>query len=103
MQKQSLQIYRSMLKLAKRLETPSRELTFKQIQTEFRANIGVTDENDVRKLISDAQGRISYLKMITPKAKIGVSSSFHKTYGQSEMSVSRKPMSNWNVSSLLDS
>jgi Complex 1 protein (LYR family) len=65
--KQVLSTYRRLLHLAKKLPKSDQVSAISTIRSTFRSNKGEQSKENVQTLLREAQSKISYLKIVTPK------------------------------------
>ncbi|CAM9609276.1 unnamed protein product [Choristocarpus tenellus] len=67
-----LRIYRQMLRLASRLpDVAKREDTARIVRSGFKENSGVVDQEKLAALLREAESKVGFLKIVTPRAKVG--------------------------------
>ncbi|CAM9739879.1 unnamed protein product [Hapterophycus canaliculatus] len=76
-----LNIYRQLLTLSKRLPTAQqRDDAVQGVRESFRASTKVTDPSKVNELLRQAESRLGFLKMATPRGKVGSKGSTRAVY-----------------------
>ena len=66
-----LHLYRRLLRLAARLPAAESSSALARVRAAFRAGAGETSPEAVRALLSDANARLGYLRIVTPRARDG--------------------------------
>ena len=61
------QLYKELIIVSKRLPAEQQAATLQEIRTTFRQHVNETDPAVIEKLVKQANSRLSFLKMITPK------------------------------------
>ncbi|CAN0542881.1 unnamed protein product [Ectocarpus sp. 12 AP-2014] len=77
----ALNVYRQLLSLSKRLPSgQQRDDAVQSVRESFRANAGVTDPSKAHELLRQAESRLGFLRMATPRSKVGSKGSTRAVY-----------------------
>ncbi|KAG5189653.1 hypothetical protein JKP88DRAFT_147878, partial [Tribonema minus] len=102
-----IRIYRHLLKSARRLPKPAeRADAFQQVREGFKAHMHESSQEKLAQLLNQAQSRLSYLKIVTPRDARNQEGAVKVVYQDGKLvehvqtDRPRAPISNWTGSNM---